>query len=341
MPEALTEKEVAEAQERGDIPVPSSYAEYHEQQTGEPYDPPEDQTVEGLEEGGAQQTGEMQQTSEGQEGETQADPDRPITLSEVQRLLQEQGQPQHQDPNLLRDAQFARELFQNDEMMAALQGVQQKEQEIVSPEVLPLPDKPVKPRRPNNFSVNAANENPDSASARFMDEMHQYNEDVNNWQIESQTVQHQNQQNWIDYQRKRDEQKESAWREQQEEQRALAQQRQNVQAVHNDLVSKYGLSKADASDFIQATLSGELDNNPAVLIEAWKNMRNQKQAGGNGATIPPKLQTAPQKPVRSPGGSGVSGLPSNANPPEKKSATQLMAEYMVLRHQDRQRRLNG
>ena len=164
-------------------------------------------------------------------------------------------------------------------MMMQQQQMMQNQQIQAQPEVEQFPDAPDRPTKPRNFSREEAYSDSSSESARYLDELDEWRDDI----TEYKDLKHQYDMALVQDQL----QKEQAVRvEEAKRQQAYQQQVQQVQEISRTVQQKYGLNQQEAQSFITEMSSNDsltMDN----LVQLWR-MRQ-----GQGAPVGQPVQNNP------------------------------------------------
>ena len=164
-------------------------------------------------------------------------------------------------------------------MMMQQQQMMQNQQPQAQPEVEQFPDAPDRPTKPRNFSREEAYSDSSSESARYLDELDEWRDDI----TEYKDLKHQYDMALVQDQL----QKEQAVRvEEVKRQQAYQQQVKQVQEISRTVQQKYGLNQQEAQSFITEMSSNDsltMDN----LVQLWR-MRQ-----GQGAPVGQPVQNNP------------------------------------------------
>jgi hypothetical protein len=170
---------------------------------------------------------------------------------------------------------------QQQQMMAMQQQMMQQPQAPAQPEpeVDKFPDAPTRPSKPRNFSREEAYSDSSSESARYLDEVEDWRDNMEEYkelkhQYDMAIIQEQ-----LGNERK-------ARVEEVKRREAFAKQRQELANVNNMVQTKYGLNPEEAQSFIKEMSSKDsltMDN----LVQLWRIKQGQN------APVSGNVQTAP------------------------------------------------
>ena len=189
--------------------------------------------------------------------------------------------------------QFAEMQKQNQELQAQMNAMQNMQQPTAEP-VEEFPAPPERPNKPRTFSREEAYADPNSESARYLDEYESWRDDMTEYNGLKQeyTV--------AQMQEKLDAQEQQRQQEIQRQQ-AYAQQQQQMRGVNQHLQGHYGFNDADAQEFIQQMSdpnSLSLDN----LVQLYRLQKGQGQPDPNAGPSPEFQQTQRAQQIPSPMG---------------------------------------
>ena len=170
---------------------------------------------------------------------------------------------------------------QQQQMMAMQQQMMQQPQAPAQPEPKAdkFPDAPLRPSKPRNFSREEAYSDSSSESARYLDEVEDWRDNMEEYkelkhQYDMAIIQEQ-----LGNERK-------ARVEEVQRREAFAKQRQEIAKVNNMVQSKYGLNPEEAQSFIKEMSSKDsltMDN----LVQLWRIKQGQNAPmSGNVQTTP-------------------------------------------------------
>ena len=178
-----------------------------------------------------------------------------------------------------KDNELAQIKAQQQQMMMMQQQQMQQQQMQAQPEPEKFPEPPQKPNKPNSFSREEAYTDSRSESARYLDAVEEWRDDMQEYKdlrhqydlaVVTEKMQETEQQRHAEIQR----------------QQHYAQQRQQLAQVNNLVQSKYGLNPDESKQFIQDMSSNQsltMDN----LVQLWR----MKQ--GQGAPVGQPVQNTP------------------------------------------------
>tara|TARA_R100000458_G_scaffold25448_1_gene22921 strand:- start:381 stop:1307 length:927 start_codon:yes stop_codon:yes gene_type:complete len=126
----------------------------------------------------------------------------------------------------------------------------QSQPEIEDTEPEPFRDSPEKPTRPVNFNRAEAYDDPNSASAQYLDQMDQYRDSMDEWNRDR--VEYE-----ADLLRQERESLQEAQRRQQEAYEAEQRNAEQVNQISQQLKSEYGANDAEIADFVEKMSSPE------------------------------------------------------------------------------------
>jgi len=192
-----------------------------------------------------------------------------------------------------RDNQIAEIQRQNEQLqsqMSAMQNVPTQEAEPV--EEFPAP--PEKPKKPRTFNREEAYADPNSESARYLDEYEEWRDGMTEYNTLKQEYTVNQMQSKLDAQ-------EQARQEEIQRQEAYYAQQQQMADVNNHLQGHYGFNDSDAQEFIQQMSdpnSLSLDN----LVQLYRLQKGQGQPQPNAGPSPEFQQTQRAQQIPSPMG---------------------------------------
>ena len=211
------------------------------------------------------------------------------------------------------NAQLAEQQKQMEQMQSQMNQVQAQPQQAQAPKE-EFPPAPEKPKRPSRFSRNEAYEDPDSPSARFLDELDEWRDNMNEYnQIRSQY-------DTAILQEKFDAMQQERVKEAQRQQAAQEQNKQ-IQQVRELVTGHHGLTPEQADDFIN-----KMSDPNSVSMDNLVKLYLMEQGQGNpqtGTTPQPSeafQQTQRAQQVPSPMGT----MPSSGNQPTQSDEDQIM-----------------
>ena len=192
-----------------------------------------------------------------------------------------------------RDNQIAEIQRQNEQLqaqMSAMQNVPTQEAEPV--EEFPAP--PEKPKKPRTFSREEAYADPNSESARYLDEYEEWRDGMTEYNTLKQEYTVNQMQSKLDAQ-------EQTRQEEIQRQEAYYAQQQQMADVNSHLQGHYGFNDSDAQEFIQQMSdpnSLSLDN----LVQLYRLQKGQGQPQPNAGPSPEFQQTQRAQQIPSPMG---------------------------------------
>ena len=206
---------------------------------------------------------------------------------------------------------------QQQQMMAMQQQMMQQPQAPAQPEpeIDKFPDAPTKPSKPRNFSREEAYSDSSSESARYLDEIEDWRDNMEEYkelkhQYDMAVIQEQ-----LSNERK-------ARIEEVQRREAYAKQQQELANVNNMVQTKYGLNPEEAQSFIKEMSSKDsltMDN----LVQLWRIKQGQNApVSGNVQTTPSPTfqQTKRAQQVPSPMGT----MPGTGNQATGSTEDQIM-----------------
>ena len=189
--------------------------------------------------------------------------------------------------------QFAEMQKQNQELQAQMKAMQQMQQPMAEPEE-EFPAPPERPTKPRTFSREEAYADPNSESARYLDEYESWRDDMTEYSNLKQEYTVAQMQEKLDAQ-------EQVRQDEIQRQQAYAQQQEQMRGVNQHLQGHYGFNDADAQEFIQQMSdpnSLSLDN----LVQLYRLQKGQGQPDPNAGPSPEFQQTQRAQQIPSPMG---------------------------------------
>ena len=195
------------------------------------------------------------------------------------------------------------------------QQMMQQQQAQAQPEQEEFPDAPSKPKKPRSFSREEAYADSSSESARYLDEVDEWRDDMQEYK----DLRHQ-----YDMAQVTEHLQATEAQRQQEIQRQqhYAQQRQQLAQVDNLVQTKYGLNAEESRTFIQDMSSNQsltMDN----LVQLWRMKQGQGAPTGQPVQNTPSptfQQTKRAQQIPSPMGT----MPSTGNQAQGSTEDQIM-----------------
>jgi len=182
---------------------------------------------------------------------------------------------------------------QNQELQAQMKAMQAMQQPTAEPkEEFPAP--PERPTKPRAFSREEAYADPNSESARYLDEYEGWRDDMTEYNGLKQEYTVAQMQERLDAQ-------EQVRQDEIQRQQAHAQQQQQMQGVNTHLQGHYGFNDNEAQEFIQQMSdpnSLSLDN----LVQLYRLQKGQGQPDQNAGPSPEFQQTQRAQQIPSPMG---------------------------------------
>ena len=182
---------------------------------------------------------------------------------------------------------------QNQELQAQMNAMQSMQQPKEEPtEQFPAP--PDRPNKPRTFNREEAYADPNSESARYLDEYEGWRDDMNEYNSLKQEYTVAQMQERLDVQDK-------ARQDEIQRQQAYSQQQEQMRGVNTHLQGHYGFNDTDAQEFIQQMSdpnSLSLDN----LVQLYRLQKGQGQPGQNAGPSPEFQQTQRAQQIPSPMG---------------------------------------
>ena len=218
-------------------------------------------------------------------------------------------------------AKAQNQLAQQQQQMEQMQAqYQQVPQQPVEEPVQEFPEPPERPTKPRNFSRDEAYADPNSESARYLDDYEEWRDDI----AEYSTLK--NEYNMRTMQARLDEQ-EQARQEEIYRQQAYQAQQQQMSDVNTHLQGHYGFDSNDAQEFIQQMSDPDslsLDN----LVQLYRLQKGQGQPQPNAGPSPEFQQTQRAQQIPSPMGVQTGqGGGNDARRDSDKRMDSLIAEH--------------
>ena len=182
---------------------------------------------------------------------------------------------------------------QNQELQAQMQAMQTMQQPAAEP-VEEFPSPPERPTKPRTFNREEAYADPNSESARYLDEYEGWRDDISEYNSLKQEYSVTKMQEKFDAQ-------EQVRVDDIQRQQAYAQQQQQMQGVNTHLQGHYGFNDSDAQEFITQMSdpnSLSLDN----LVQLYRLQKGQGQPDQNAGPSPEFQQTQRAQQIPSPMG---------------------------------------
>jgi hypothetical protein len=192
-----------------------------------------------------------------------------------------------------RDNQLAEMQKQNEMLQAQMQQMQNVPQQAAEP-VEEFPAPPSKPKKPRTFSRDEAYSDPNSESARYLDEYEEWRDDISDYNTKKQEYTVSQMQSKLDAQ-------EQQRQDEIQRQQAYAAEQQQLQGVNSHLQGHYGFNDNEAQEFIQQMSdpnSLSLDN----LVQLYRLQKGQGQPNPNAGPSPEFQQTQRAQQIPSPMG---------------------------------------
>ena len=181
----------------------------------------------------------------------------------------------------------------NEELQAQMNAMQTMQQPAAEP-VEEFPSPPEKPKKPRTFSREEAYSDPNSESARYVDEYEEWRDNMTEYSNLKQEHTVAQMQQKLDAQ-------ENARQEEIQRQQAYAAQQQQMNDVNTHLQGHYGFNDTDAQEFIQQMSdpnSLSLDN----LVQLYRLQKGQGHPNQNAGPSPEFQQTQRAQQIPSPMG---------------------------------------
>ena len=192
-----------------------------------------------------------------------------------------------------RDNQLAEMQKQNEVLQTQMQQMQNVPQQAAEP-VEEFPAPPSKPKKPRTYSREEAYADPNSESARYLDEYEEWRDDISDYNTKKQEYTVSQMQSKLDAQ-------EQQRQDDIQRQQAYAAEQQQLQGVNTHLQGHYGFNDTDAQEFIQQMSdpnSLSLDN----LVQLYRLQKGQGQPNQNAGPSPEFQQTQRAQQIPSPMG---------------------------------------
>jgi len=208
---------------------------------------------------------------------------------------------------------------QNQELQAQMKAMQTMQQPAANP-VEEFPSPPERPTKPRAFSREEAYADPNSESARYLDEYEGWRDDISEYNSLKQEYTVAQMQEKLDAQ-------EQVRQDDIQRQQAYAQQQQQMQGVSTHLQGHYGFNDTDAQEFITQMSdpnSLSLDN----LVQLYRLQKGQGQPDQNAGPSPEFQQTQRAQQIPSPMGvqTGV-GSGNDARTDSDKIMDNMIGEF--------------
>ena len=182
---------------------------------------------------------------------------------------------------------------QNQELQAQMKAMQAMQQPTAEP-VEEFPSPPERPKKPRTFNREEAYSDPNSESARYLDEYEEWRDDMTEYSGLKQEHTVAQMQEKLDVQEK-------ARQDDIQRQQAYAAQQQQMQGVSTHLQGHYGFNDGEAQEFITQMSdpnSLSLDN----LVQLYRLQKGQGQPDQNAGPSPEFQQTQRAQQIPSPMG---------------------------------------
>ena len=182
---------------------------------------------------------------------------------------------------------------QNQELQAQMNAMQTMQQPVAEP-VEQFPSAPERPKKPRTFSREEAYSDPNSESARYLDEYEEWRDDINEYS-------NLKQEHTVAQMQERLETQEKVRQDDIQRQQAYAAQQEQMRGVNTHLQGHYGFNDNDAQEFIQQMSdpnSLSLDN----LVQLYRLQKGQGQPDQNAGPSPEFQQTQRAQQIPSPMG---------------------------------------
>ena len=205
--------------------------------------------------------------------------------------------------------------FRAQQQQMMMQQQQNQPQAQPEPEPEKFPDAPARPQKPRSFSRDEAYTDPNSESARYLDDIEAWRDDMDEYN----SLKHQY--DLAVVQEKLD--KEASYRKKQEEaQRAQMQQAQQISEITNHVTQQYGMDQNEAQEFI-AQMSNPASLTMDNLVQLWRFQKGQ----GAPTNAPAPAQPSPafqqtQRAQQVPSPMGV--LPGSSQAAQGSAEDQIM-----------------
>lgn len=191
-----------------------------------------------------------------------------------------------------RDNQLSEIQRQNEQLQTQMQAMQAPQPEAEPVEEFPAP--PERPKKPRTFSREEAYNDPNSESARYVDEYEEWRDDTSEYNTLKQEYTVKQMQSKLDAQEK-------SRQDEIKRQEAYSAQQQQMADVNTHLQGHYGFDGNDAQEFIQQMSdpnSLSLDN----LVQLYRLQKGQGQPQPNAGPSPEFQQTQRAQQIPSPMG---------------------------------------
>ena len=183
---------------------------------------------------------------------------------------------------------------QNQELQAQVKAMQALKSEEPKTPVKRFPAPPAKPKKPRTFSREEAYADPNSESARYLDEHEEWRDDMSDYSSLKQEYTMKSMQSRLDSQEK-------SRQDEVLRQEAYMAEQQQMNDVNTHLQGHYGFNDGDAQEFIQQMSdpnSLSLDN----LVQLYRLQKGQGQPNQGNAPSPAFQQTQRAQQIPSPMG---------------------------------------
>ena len=244
-----------------------------------------------------------------QENNTEIPPQMPDAKNDPERYQYWQSQASKME-NELNQIKTQQQMMQQNMMQQ-----QQMQNAQPEPEVQKFPDAPQRPTKPRNFSREDAYSDSSSESARYLDEVDEWRDNMEEYK----DLRHQYD---LAVMQDKMEKVEASRVEDIKRQQAYAKRREQIQQVDNLVQNKYGLSSEESKNFIREMSSNEsltMDN----LVQLWRMRQGQGNPVGQpiqGNPSPTFQQTKRAQQIPSP--MGV--MPSTGQQAQGSTEDQIM-----------------
>ena len=220
-------------------------------------------------------------------------------------------------------AKAQNQLAQQQQQMEAIQQqqfqMQQPQQPVQEEPVEQFPAPPERPKKPRTFNREEAYSDPNSESARYLEEHEEWRDSMTEYNGLKQEYQ-------LAQVQEKFEQQEKARQDEIRRNEAYQAQQQQVQGVHNHLTGHYGFNDSDAKEFID-TMSDpnslSLDN----LVSLYRIQKGSPQSDNTGPS--PEFQQA-QRAQQIPSPMGVQpsqGAGNDQRSPEASIMDNMIADF--------------
>ena len=244
-----------------------------------------------------------------QENNTEIPPQIPDAKNDPERYQYWQSQASKME-NELNQIKTQQQMMQQNMMQQ-----QQMQNAQPEPEVQKFPDAPQRPTKPRNFSREEAYSDSSSESARYLDEVDEWRDNMEEYK----DLRHQYD---LAVMQDKMDKVEASRVEDIKRQQAYAKRREQIQQVDNLVQNKYGLSAEESKNFIREMSSNEsltMDN----LVQLWRMRQGQGNPVGQpvqGNPSPTFQQTKRAQQIPSP--MGV--MPSTGQQAQGSTEDQIM-----------------